>query len=421
MDPELKKALDALGMSQAQAIEGQQKAHKEFVEARAEADKKRDATTDAKIENLQKALDKFEPVSAALLAIEEREKAAAEERKAHQEQLDRIETRINRPGAGQEVPDEKAVALRSAFVDFMRVGMDRLAPERKNVLTVGDDTGGGYLAPAEYVKEIIKAIVEFSPMRKLARVVSTSSKSIQWPKRTGTYTGGWVGENETRTESTGQAYGLEDIPANEQWIEAYVSMSLLEDSVFDVEAEVKMDAAEQFGVMEGTAFTTGNGNKKPEGFLTATGTNAINSLAAADVTADGILDLKYSLKTGYAREGAFVLNRKTLRNTRKLKDGNGQYLWMPGLAQGRPNTIDGDPYEEFPDMPDPASGAKIMAFGAWRRAYIIVDRLAIQVVRDGLTRASSGQVKFIMRRRVGGQVVLAEAISVMSCSASVNA
>jgi HK97 family phage major capsid protein len=421
MDPELKKALDALGMTQAQAIEGQQKAHAAFVEARAEADKKRDVTTDGKIENLQKALDKFEPVSAALLKIEETAKAAADERKAQQEQLDRIETRVNRPVAGQEVPDEKAVALRSAFVDYMRFGMDRLTPERKNVLTIGDDTGGGYLSPSEYVKEIIKAVVEFSPMRTLARVVTTSSKSVQWPKRTGTYTGGWVGETEARTEATGQAYGLEDIPANEQWIEAYVSMSLLEDSVFDVESEVKMDAAEQFGVLEGAAFVSGAGTKRPEGFLTAAGTNAINSLAATDVTADGIFDLKYSLKTAYAREASFVLNRKTLRNVRKLKGGDGNYLWMPGLAQGRPNSIDGDPYAEFPDMADPAASAKIMAFGAWRRAYVIIDRLALQVVRDGLTRASSGQVKFIMRRRVGGQCVLPEAISVMSCSASVNA
>lgn len=419
MDPELKKALEALGMTQAQAIEGQQKAHAAFVEAQTEATKKHDATTDAKIENLQKALDKFEPLSAALAKIEEREKAAIEERKAHQEQLDRIETRVNRPGA-VEVADEKAVALRAAFVDFLRVGYDRMAPERRNILTVGDDTGGGYLSPSEYVKDIIKAVVEFSPMRTLARVVTTSSKSIQWPKRTGTYTGGWVGEIETRTESTGQAYGLEDIPANEQWIEAYVSMSLLEDSVFDVESEVKMDAAEQFGVLEGTAFVSGNGVKKPEGFLNATGTVAINSLAATDVTGDGVIDLKYSIKTAYAREASFVLNRKTLRSVRKLKDGNGQYLWMPGLAQGRPNTIDGDPYAEFPDMADPAASAKVMAFGAWRRAYVIVDRLALAVVRDNLTRASSGQVKFIMRRRVGGQVVLAEAIAVMSCSASAN-
>lgn len=420
MDPELEKALKALGMTQEKAILAQEAAHKAFVDAQAEVAKKRDAVTDAKLDKLQAELDKFEPVSAALAKIEERAKAEAEERKAQQEQLDRIETRVNRPPAGTEIPDEKAVAARVAFVDFLRMGFERMTPERRNVLTIGDDTGGGYLSTPDYMKEIIKAQVEFSPMRSLARIVQTSSKSIQWPKRTGTFTGGWVGETETRTEATGQAYGLEDIPANEQWIEVYVSNSLLEDSVFDVEAEVKTDAAEQFGVMEGTAFTSGNGTKKPQGFLVAPGTVATNSLAATDVAADGVLDLKYSIKTAYAREATFVLNRKTLRNVRKLKDGNGQYLWMPGLAQGRPNSIDGDPYQEFPDMPDPAAGAKIMAYGAWRRAYIIADRLSLAVVRDNVTRASQGQVKFVMRRRVGGQVVLAEAISVMSCSATPN-
>lgn len=420
MDPELKKALEALGMTQAQAIEAQQKAHAAFVEAQDANTKKRDSVTDDKLAKLQGELDKFEPAAAAILKAQEAEKAAADERKAMQEQLDRIETKVNRPPAGEDGSDPKLAEKRAAFLDYARYGVDRMTAERRNVLTVGDDTGGGYLAPAEYMKDIIKAVVEYSPMRALARVVTMSGKSLQWPKRTATYTGGWVGEIETRTESTGQAYGLEDIPAHEQWIEVYVSMALLEDAVFDIESEVRNDASEQFGVLEGTAFVSGTGVKKPEGFLTASGTNAINSLSAADVTADGILDLKYSLKTAYAREASFVLNRKTLRNVRKLKDGNGQYLWMPGLAQGRPNSIDGDPYAEFPDMADPASSAKIMAYGAWRRAYVIADRIALAVTRDNVTRASSGQVKFVMRRRVGGAVVLAEAISVMTCSASAN-
>lgn len=421
MDPELKKALDGLGLTQAQAIEGQQKALAEF-RAAVDADGvKRDAVHDEKIAKLQTELDKFEPVNAALTAIDAANKAAADERKTQQDQLDRIETRVNRPGLSVDEANAKATERKAAMLEFCRVGTERMKPERKNVLTVSDDTGGGYLAPQEYVKDIIKAVIEFSPMRPLVRLMTTSAKSVQLPRRTGVFTAVWTGEVATRTETTGLAYGLEDCSVQEMTAEVYVSMANLEDSAFNLENEFNMEFAEQFGVAEGLAIISGNGVKQPEGILTASGTVSINSGAATDVTADGIIDLKHAIKTAYAKNASFILNRKTLRSIRKLKSGDGQYLWAPGLAVGRPNSIDGDPYTECPDMPNPAASAKFMAFGDWARAYTLVDRLSISIVRDPYTRASSGQIKFVARRRVGGQVVLAESIAVMSGSASANA
>ena len=420
MDKELQKALDALGLSLKDATEAQQKAHKEFMDTVNADAAKRDAAWDAKIAKLQAELDKFEPVSKALNDIQEREKAEKEEReeqaKAMQEQLDRIETKANRPNAPSE-DDVKAAAQRAAFFEFMRVGNTRMAPDRLNVMKISDDTGGGYLSPPDYLMEIIKAIVEFSPMRTLARVTQTSAHSVQIPRRTGTFTALWVGEIETRSETEGLAYGLHDVPNHELVADVRFSMANLEDSAFDLESEVRMEFAEQFGVAEGTAFVSGNSVKKPEGFLNATGTVSVNSGAASDITADGILDLKYGIKTAYARNATFVLNRNTLGKVRKLKDGSGQYLWQPGLADGRPNSVDGDPYAEFPDMPSVSAGTKSIAYGDWRRGYRIVDRLQLSVIRDGLTLASSGQVKFIARRRVGGIVTLAEAIGIMTVAA----
>lgn len=421
MDPELKKALDALGMTQAAAIEAQQKAHAAFVEANDTNLKKRDAAHDEKIEKLQQELDKFEPLNKALNEVAAREAKAEEERKAMKEQLDRIETAQNRPGVGgDDEAKAKAQAARAVFFDLLRVGDARLAPERRNILQVSDDTGGGYLAPPDYLMEIIKAVIEYSPFREFARVGSTGEKSVQIPKRTGVFAARWAGEIEDRAETQGLAYGLEDVPVHELVADVRFSMANLEDSAFDLEAEVKTEFAEQFGVAEGLAFVSGDGKKRPEGFLSAAGSGAVNSLAATTVTGDGIIDLKHSIKTAYAKAGAFLLNRKTLRETRKLKDLNGAYIWMPGLANNRPNSIDGDPYAEMPDMADPGAGAKVMAYGDWKRAYRIFDRIQMSVIRDGLTLASSGQVKFIARRRVGGQVVLAEAFSVMTCSASAN-
>ncbi len=416
MDPELKAALDALGTTQAKAIEAQQKATDELRAAHEADIKKRDALYDDRIAKLQAELDKFEPLNKVLLDAEKRAEKAELDRKEQQEQLDRIEASMNRPGTGDH-DDPKATAQRAAFFDHARFGLERMQQERKNVLTVSDDTGGGYLAPSEYVMEILKAEIEYSPFRSVVRTRTTSAKSVQLPKRTGVFAARWTGEIEQRSETVGLAYGLEDVPVHELTAEVYVSAANLEDSAFDIEAELTAEFGEQFGVAEGMAMVSGAGTKKPEGMLIAVGTVGTKSGDATNITADGIINLKYGIKTAYARRGLFAMNRTSLAAVRKLKDLQNNYIWQPGLAQGRPNSIDGDPYIEAPDMPDIAAGSKPILFGDLMRAYTLVDRISMAVVRDGLTRASFGQVKFVARRRVGGQVVLPEAIGVMTVSA----
>jgi HK97 family phage major capsid protein len=404
------------------------KGWEEFKASNDENTKKRDVVLDEKLAKITKELDKFEEINAKLTAAAQAEKdakaeaekqaaASAEAAAAMQLQLDEIEKKMNRPGLGVSDEDAQASERKAAFLDFARYGVDRMQTERKNVMTIADDTTGGYLAPPEYIKDILKQIVEYSPLRQYVRVISTSQKSVQIPKRTAVFAAVWVGEIESRSETDGLRYGLEELPIHELVADARFSQSNLEDSVFNLESELKGEFAEQFGVAEGIALISGTGTKKPEGILTASGSGSVNSGAATSVTADGILSLKYSIKTAYANNATFLLNRSTLGVIRKLKDGNGQYLWVPGLAQGRPNAIDGDPYVEMPDMPSLSAGTKAMAYGDWKRAYILVDRIAMSMIRDGLTLASSGQVKFIARRRLGGQVVMAEAFSVMTTSA----
>ncbi len=89
---------------------------------------------------------------------------------------------------------------------------------------------------------------------------------------------------------------------------------------------------------------------------------------------------------------------------------------MPGLAQGRPNTIDGDPYVEVPDMPNEGAGLYPVAYGDFRRGYVWVDRIQMEMLRDPYTQATSGNIRNIMRKRVGGQVSLPEAIRKLKCS-----
>ena len=276
--------------------------------------------------------------------------------------------------------------------------------------------------PRERVNEIIKAAIEFSPIRTIARVRRTSRRDIEIPKRTGVFSAVWEGEQDSTSETTGLTYGLETIPVHKTRALVDVSNELLEDSEFNIESELDSEFGEQFGVAEGTAFVNGNGVKRPEGFMTNADVGFTVSGSAAAITdangqANGLIDVQHAIKAVYAQNATWVLNRTTLGTVRKIKDGNNNYIWQPGLVSGIPNSILGSPYIEATDMPDVVADAFPIAFGDFRRAYTIVDRIQLSVLRDPFTQAQGSDVtRFIARRRVGGQVVLAEAVRKLKVS-----
>ena len=228
-----------------------------------------------------------------------------------------------------------------------------------------------------------------------------------------------MAESGTRAETTGYNVGLEEIPAHEQYALVDISEQDLEDSVFDLEAEMQSEFSEQMAKAEGTAFVSGDAVGKPEGFMTNTSVSEVNSGSGTLLTADGLLTLVHSIKSDYGRNGTFVFNRTTLAAIRKLKDTAGQYVFQAGMSleSGAPNTILGYPYIEATDMPNVGAGNYPVAFGDFQRAYMIVDRIALAVLRDPFTQATTGNVRYIARRRVGGQVILAEAIIKQKVSA----
>jgi len=339
--------------------------------------------------------------------------------------MDCLEAAIRRAGRTrqQDSAERDYGPEAKAYFDYLRHGTrdepnarrDALSREDMKALTVGADPTAGYLAPVEYAREIIKGEVEFSPLREVARIRQTARRAVQIPRRRGQFAAVWTAESGTRSETEGLSYGLEEIPTHELYALVDVSEQMMEDSEFDLEAELAQEFAEQFAVAEGAALVAGDGAGKPEGLLQAAEVSESNSGSAASIAdangqADGLIDLYHGVKTGYAVRGVWLLNRATLGAVRKLKDGQNNYVWQPGLANGVPNTILGQPYVEVPDMPDVAPDATPIAFGDLRRGYTIVDRISLSVLRDPFTQATSGNVRFIARRRVGGQVVLPEAL-----------
>jgi HK97 family phage major capsid protein len=174
--------------------------------------------------------------------------------------------------------------------------------------------------------------------------------------------------------------------------------------------------AEQFGVAEGTAFISGNAVGKPEGILTNSDVSSVSSTSNDVLHGDDFAKLLFALKEPYHANATFLLNRLTVRDARILKDTTNQYIWQPGLNGATPATILDKPYLMATDMPTVADAAKAVASATSRRAYWIVDRLELAILRDPFTQAASGNVRFHARKRVGGQVVVPEAIKYLTIS-----
>jgi HK97 family phage major capsid protein len=338
-----------------------------------------------------------------------------------EERLDQLELSQKNKEIGNAKGEDKTNALeveKKGFDTFLRKGF--IIPEMQKTMISSNDTTGGYFVMPDYVAgEIIKNIVEYSPIRSLARTRQTSSDSVKIRKRTGNITGGqWTSEIGTRQSLGNITYGMEELPLHE--LTGYVDISNkdLADAQFNLEAELNMEFSEQFGVTEGTAFISGNGVGKPEGFLSNAEViaNLITNGHATEIQADSLIDLFYSLKTAYVNGSGFILNRNTLKLIRKLKDGNGNYLWTPGFTDGRPSMILERPYTECVNMPDVGANTYPVAFGDLKQAYMVVDRTNMEMMRDPYTQAGTGVTRFYGSKRVGGQVIKAEAMKILKIS-----
>lgn len=431
---EMKTALEDL----TKAVEDSRKVY----DAKLEALSKQQGASDFdekldKLLEVQRRADKaYRDAQARTEADEAKRRAAEVEWKAQQEEYSRkMEARLNRLVLGLGGSDEDVEAgnerlSRAAFEAWERKGLEHLSTDERKVLLVSNDTTGGYLAPPSYEADIIKAEVLYSPMRNLVRVLQVGAGETNQPKRTGTAKAVRPGaENATKVESQNPTWGMLKYSAPEMYAEARITNANLEDSAFNLEQILAAEFAEQFGVLEGYEVIKGTGVNECQGFLdTSAGVAYTPSGSAATIAgasgaqADGLIALYHAVKTAYAARGTWCLNRTSLGKVRLLKDTAGNYLWAPNPGVGgsvpfsSPGTILGAPYVECPDMPDEGANAFPIAFGDWTRAYTLVERLGIAMTRDPFTLANVGQVKFFARRRVGGQVVLPEAIRLLKCA-----
>ncbi len=325
--------------------------------------------------------------------------------------LDKVEAKANRPlvGANDNHPAAANDNERKAFSDFLRSGD---TGEVKS-LGYGSPSTGGILAPDQVATSILEKVAEFSPVRGLAQTISMSGPLLQLPRLVDEVEPVPVAETAARTEDE-PTFDQIDLKPFEMAIIVPVTRILLEDAQIDLTSYLSNHVARRFGQKEATWFVNGNGTTQAEGVLTST---MVAEHEIEDVTADDLIDLFYSIKTAYSSNGAWLMNRQTMATVRKLKDTDGSYIWERGIAGSQPAQLLGRPVYEAVDMPNIAAGATPIVFGDFATGYAIADRTGFEIIRDDLTGAGNGIVKLHARRRVGGRVIMGEALTKLSIAA----
>ena len=283
----------------------------------------------------------------------------------------------------------------------------------QNALQVGTDSEGGYLVPDEFEATLVQALEEENIFRQLAKIITTSSGDKKIPVVASKGTASWVEEEGAIPESD-DAFGQVSIGAYKLATMIKVSEELLNDSIFNLENYIAKEFARRIGAKEEEAFFIGDGTGKPTGIFNATGGAALGVTAASAtaITFDEVIDLYYSLKSPYRKNAIFTMNEATVKAIRKLKDGNGQYIWQPSISAGQPDTVLNKPVRTSTYIPNIAASAKTIAFGDYSY-YWVADRQGRSFQRLNELYAANGQVGFRATQRVDGKLILSEAIKVL--------
>jgi HK97 family phage major capsid protein len=385
----------------------------------------------AKEEAEKKLIDRMDKIEVAMKRVSTPDSAIDQKEMADQKkeakqfliEVMAVKDKIGTKGASYDRVENLDVDVKQfseykqSFERFLRKDERLITPENLKALSVGSDPDGGYTVTPAISNRIFTRLFEGDPIRQLASNETISTGALEWDVDWGQAGFGWEGETETGAETDTPQWFKKRIPVYTMYAKPRASQTLLEDSGINIENWLADKVASRFLRGESATFVTGNSAAQPRGFLTyADGVNygqieRTNMGAAAALTADGFADVKYSLIEEYLSRGTWLMNRLTVADAMKLKDGSGAYIWKPGLSDDPAgSTILGLPVRMATTMPVVAANALSVAIADWTEAYMIVDRLGVTIQRDPYT--AKPMVEFYTRKRVGGDVANFQAIKI---------
>ena len=343
-----------------------------------------------------------------------------------QARLDRVVSEARRPameGAVVAAPEAKA-----AWDAYLRSGAASSLIETKAGLDSGSGSGG-LIAPAETERLVERRLMAASPMREIATVRTVASGVFRKPVSTDGVEAGWAAETAPRPETEGATLSLLEFPSAELYASPAATQTLLDDAFMSLDEWLAGEIEDAFAAQETEAFVNGDGVNKPKGFLTyptvanddaewgEIGHEATGAAGAfGEAPVDRLIDLIYAPKAKYRANGRFVMNRRTASAIRKFRDADDNYVWSPATQPGATSSLLGYPVTEIEETPDIGADAMAVAFGDFRRGYLIVDRAGLSVLRDPYS--AKPYVLFYTTKRVGGGVQDFDAIKVLKFAES---
>lgn len=327
---------------------------------------------------------------------------------------------IGAPGAGTRQPEARTGIASDNYAEDYNCYLRGRALVH-NVMSEGVDANGGYLVPTEFERQIVTALDENNVIRSVANVIKTAAER-KIPVAASHVAAQWTAENGAYTESN-PTFAQKAIDAYKETALAKVSIELLQDSMFSVEAYLANEFGRAFGILEEEAFCVGTGTGQPTGIFNAYDDDApvggeINVITGTSgaVKGDDLISLIYALKAPYRKNAKFLMKDSSVAEIRKLKDGNGVYMWQPSLQAGQPDKLLGYDLLTSAYAPEIAANALPVAFGDFH-SYWISDRSGITIQRLNELYSANGQVGFIATKRCDGKTILHEGIQLLKVKA----
>jgi len=417
----------------------------ESIDAQATAFEEFKNTNDARIEAIEKGdtvkagelNEKLGRIEVDLKKFAELKMELGTEMEYQRDRIEELESRSKSPGKTAE--DKLKDEYNDAFENWIRnkgqspndeqrlQDLSRKAIEMKAV-SIATGAAGGFAVPEQIGTEIARLEKKFSPVRDLVKVVAVGTSDYKELVNIRGGSSGWVGEAGTRSETNTPQLREAAPTFGELYAYPQASEWSLDDVFFNVEQWLAEEVAQEFALQEGSAVISGDGTSKPTGMVNSAPTEVADfnsplraaavyefiaslgddSPVVAEVQADSLISLVYKLNSMYRANGTFVMNSNTTAAVRKLKDTQNQYLWQPGLAGGEPDRLLGYDHRTWEQLDDIGTNNLPIAFGDFRKGYVLADRVGLRITRDNVTNV--GFVRFYIRRREGGTVLNNDAI-----------
>ena len=324
---------------------------------------------------------------------------------------------VSRPvgAVGKDRPARATDEYRKAFWARMR---GNTSPEIRNALQVGTPSEGGYTVPDEFDRQLIEGLEDENIMRGVVHVMQTGSGEHKIPIVASHGTGSWVEEEQLIPESD-DSFSQITLSAHKFATAIRISRELLNDSAFDLAAYIAHEFVRRAGAAEEQAILAGDGSHKPIGLLhdTLGAQLGVTAASATAITSDELIDLQHSIKSGYRRKACWIMNDATISAIRKLKDGQGQYIWQPGIKEGAPDMLFNQRVLMSNYMPLVAAGNKVILYGDYSY-YWLAEREGRTLERLNELYAMTDQVAFKMTERLDGRLILPEAVKCLQMKAA---